>query len=130
LLITWVAPRVVKSDQLPTAWAAAGTLADGLGSARRISGDCRPAIALPPFVAGGTPLVAWLDDSSRLGFPGFELVDGGGRLHIQTPDQPQATTGAPVKLTATAPSKRQVVYFDDPVKFNVSCDRACDLRAW
>ena len=130
LTLTWLLPRPLGSDEMPTAWTASGTTGAGFGAAHRVSGDCRPAAGITPFTSGSDPLVSWIDNSTTYAGDSIETPASDGRLHIQTPDQTLPSVVPPIKLAAIAAPPSQAVYFDDPVTLDASCDRACDLRAW
>jgi hypothetical protein len=129
ITVTWVQEgKVYSGDSLQRGWVAGGTLDSGALQVRRLGSDCRAVYTTVPLAAGGGPLVAWSDLVTTHG-PEGQYPGGGGRVHVEPVNAVPAEPSTP-EVTLSAPRGTQTVYFDQPVVLPVSCDAACDIRAW
>ncbi|MEA2449733.1 MAG: hypothetical protein QOG63_1665 [Thermoleophilaceae bacterium] len=129
-VVTWVGIRAAGRDRrLRSAYAARGRGAAAF--ARTLLGSpCRPANATAPVtLPDGRLGAAWTDNLSRHVFAGLDLPEAKGRLHLALADQPPDAPGVPPRVTVTAPRMKSLD-FEQPLRVRVSCDRACDIRAF
>jgi hypothetical protein len=122
VLVGWIAARDVAHPVPTAAYAAAGTLAGGLGAAVRLSGPVRDVTDIAPLrLADGSPAVAWIDNGGNPLFP------RGGRLHLATAAAAPVAQPSPPRISLRAP-RRVARYGDVVFRVRAGCDRACDLR--
>jgi hypothetical protein len=107
---------------------AAGSLAAGFGGPVRLGGPIRDVNGIAPvFLTDGRAAVAWTDNSGASQFEDL-IRPGNGRVHLAVEGLPAPPEPTVPRLRVTA-DRRQRLFETQPVRFDVSCDAACDLRA-
>lgn len=130
-VVAWKA--VAGGGHAPSAYAARGTLADGVGAAARLGGACRPVTDVRPIaLADGRLAVAWTDHGRTVSFEDQEMEQAKGRLHLAVPGSdgaPTAPAARPPRIRARL--QRTTVGLSAPLLLRVRCDGGpCDLRAF
>jgi hypothetical protein len=119
VLLAWIAGTGRRPLRARGAYAALGTLDGGFEPVQSVGAPLRDTADVAPlFLAGDRAAVAWTDNSARL---------RDGRLHVAVEASPRPAPRPAPRLTVHR-SAPQRLYDSQPLRLDVSCDRACDLR--
>jgi hypothetical protein len=130
-VVTWVgAGSAGRESRTPTAYAALGRSRRGWEPWAKLSSPCRPPNAAAPLsLADGRAAAAWSDSIMTPVFGGAAIPERGGRIHLARQDARRPAPAPPPSVRLNVTGKR-ILGFGQALHLRVSCDRACDLRAF